>query len=92
MSAPSASLAQHTSTCANCGEIKYFVEGVRGPERWRHIRTNLVECEPVCAKCGARGVFKIGTHAAGGDGFNTFHFDHWECGDCASKTCRIEWT
>jgi hypothetical protein len=87
-----ASAPDAEATCPKCGEGLYFVLGIRGPERWKHCRTGVTPCEPLCAKCGKRGIFKIGKHNIGGDGFNTFYLDHWECGACARETCRIEAT
>lgn len=76
--------------CGECGEDVYFVEGLRGPQRWKHCRTGDWQCQPICATCGQPGIIRIGRHDMGGDGFPAFILDHWECGSCARQTCRIE--
>jgi len=77
--------------CSDCGEDLYFVEGVIGPARWRHVRTDAHACAPLCAVCGAAGEIKIGRSDLDGGQRPCFVLHHWECAACAQHTCRIEY-
>jgi hypothetical protein len=76
--------------CHNCGEGLYFVEGVYGPARWRHVRTETVDCRPVCQQCGQMGTEKVGRATQGGDGFPTFITEYFLCAPCADRRGFIE--
>jgi hypothetical protein len=76
--------------CPRCGESLYFVEGVRGPARWRHARTDAVECHPLCKHCGQPGIYQIGQPDVDGCQWPVFRLSHWECASCAKGKLRIE--
>lgn len=82
----------NVAECSRCHAQVYFVEGVRGPERWRHVQTDDWVCDPRCQKCGQPGVFQIGRYDMDSGQRPEFRFDHWECGDCARGQLRIEHT
>jgi len=76
--------------CHKCREGIYYVEGVSGPERWKHFRTDSYRCAPICSQCGLPATVRIGAPTMSGDGsvnFKTlrhlcracdtgFHIDH----------------
>ncbi len=67
--------------CHRCGEGLYFVEGVKGPERWRHVRTDQSRCAPICSECSAPATFQIGTDAISGHGSFGFRRLEWRCAE-----------
>lgn len=78
--------------CPQCGEGLFYVEGIRGPERWKHTRTGDWRCAPVCRDCGQPGTERIGHETVGGDGFLTFISKFWLCVTCARRRLFIERT
>lgn len=84
--------SSHTATCGRCREMVYFVAGVIGPERWRHVATNQAACDPRCKHCGAPGEIQVGSHDMDGGQVPVFRHSHWECGTCARRTLRIQHT
>lgn len=80
--------------CDRCREPVYFVEGLRGPERWKHVKTHDHVCRPACALCGGEGRVQIGRWDVDGGQVPVFRLDHWECVACAAKNpdLRIDHT
>lgn len=76
--------------CHRCAEPVYFVDGIVGPDRWHHVRTQSPVCAPRCQHCGAPADVKIGASSLDGGGMPCFVLHHWECGPCAQKQLRIE--
>lgn len=76
--------------CNQCGAGLYFVEGVKGPARWRHVLTDAVDCRIVCEKCGAAGTTRVGYGTVDGGGLPIFLTKYFLCDRCAGKTLRIE--
>lgn len=76
--------------CGRCGEGVYFVEGVVGPERWQHCRTNQSRCAPICAECGEPAAFQIGGDYVGGDGAFGFRRSKWVCRAHAGNQLYID--
>ncbi len=87
-SAPADTLA----TCPHCYESVRFVEGLRGPQRWVHVRTGDWQCHPVCKHCGQSGTVKIGHYDLDGGQMPMFRYSHHECNDCCKGALRIEHT
>jgi hypothetical protein len=85
-------VAEDIVNCDRCGERVRFIDGIRGPERWLHVRTEDHQCHPLCAKCGGDGRYQIGRWDVDGGQVPVFHRDHWECAECAKKNpdLRIE--
>lgn len=76
--------------CDRCGEGVYVVAGVGGPDRWRHVRTQLPRCAPICAECGEPAAFQIGADYVGGDGAFGFRRLKWVCVTHASGQLHID--
>lgn len=79
----------HT-VCGRCHEPVRFVDGVRGPDRWRHTRTDAVACSPLCWQCGAPATEGIGHSSVDGGGYPTFITEKWACAACAGKRLLIQ--
>lgn len=69
--------------CGRCYEPVYFVVGLIGPARWKHVRTDDHECSPICQQCGHKAEHKV---------YKYGQFTHWECQNCSEKILRIERT
>jgi hypothetical protein len=69
--------------CPRCYEPVYFVDGLRGQERWKHVATGSHVCAPTCKACGQPARHKVLKYG---------QFSHWECEICSSKVLRIEVT
>jgi hypothetical protein len=78
---PSTTIAPREAecNCHRCGEGVYFVEGVVGPDRWRHVRTHQSRCAPICTTCSAPATVQIGHDASAGDGTFGFRRLEWRC-------------
>jgi hypothetical protein len=76
--------------CNRCGAGLYFVEGVKGAARWRHVLTDAVECSFVCKTCGAKGTTQVGYGTVDGGGMPIFLTKYFLCDACAGKKCLIE--
>jgi hypothetical protein len=76
-------LESATINCSRCYEPVYFADGLRGPERWKHVATDSHICAPSCKHCQQPATNKI---------FEYGRFSHWECNACAAGVMRIERT
>jgi hypothetical protein len=77
--------------CSTCGAGLYFVDGIKGPARWRHVLTDAVECSIVCEKCGEKGTVRVGYGTVDGGGMPIFLTKYFLCDACAGKKCLIEY-
>lgn len=89
---PSRDPREQECVCRDCGEGLYFVEGVVGKARWRHVRTGSPICLPRCRECDQPASKRIGVDRMGGDGFLQFVTKFWLCETCARGRLFIERT
>lgn len=78
--------------CSHCGEGVYYVPGIVGPQRWRHVRTDDWRCAPVCGRCGEPATHRIGGDNLDGGQVPGFVTKDWRCSGCLRGQLLIERT